>query len=180
MTLNEESDATYQVALSTEPTGPVTVRVTVSGNPDVTVDPTSLTFTADTWDTEQMVTVSAAHDDDAADDTAELRHAASGADYAGVTALSLTVAVTDNDTPGGDGRGGRPAENRRGRQRELHGGARHATDGGSEGRGRRPWRGLDRGGLTVAADLHAQELAGADGDGAGRARTRTRTTRARP
>ena len=98
--LDEEGDATYRVSLSTEPTGEVTVRVTVSGNRDVTVDPTSLTFTADTWDNEQMVTVSAAHDDDAANDTAELRHAASGADYARVTALPLAVAVTDNDERG--------------------------------------------------------------------------------
>ena len=98
--LGEESDATYRVALSTEPTGEVTVRVTVSGNRDVTVDPTSLTFTADTWDTEQTVTVLAAHDDDAANDEAELRHAASGADYARVTALPLAVAVTDDDTRG--------------------------------------------------------------------------------
>ena len=98
--LTEEGGADYRVALATQPTGPVTVRVTVSGDRDVTVDPASLSFTADTWETAQTVTVSAAHDDDAANDTAELRHAASGADYGGVRALPLAVAVTDNDTRG--------------------------------------------------------------------------------
>ena len=100
VTLTEGGSTTYRVALDTKPTDDVTVRVTVSGNPDVTVEPSSLPFTADTWDTEQTVTVSAAHDDDAANDTAELRHAASGADYARVTALPLAVAVTDDDTRG--------------------------------------------------------------------------------
>ena len=97
VTEDDAAGKTYTVALATEPTGTVTVRVTVSGNRNVTVSPTSLTFTADTWDTTQTVTVSAAHDDDAADDTAELQHAASGADYGSTRALPLAVAVTDDD-----------------------------------------------------------------------------------
>ena len=101
VTLTEEdADGRYTVALATQPTGEVTVRVTVSGNRDVTVAPARLTFTADTWSETQPVTVMAAHDDDAADDTAELRHAASGADYARVSALPLAVAVRDNDRRG--------------------------------------------------------------------------------
>ena len=98
--LDEEGDTTYEVVLATQPTGEVTVRVTVSGNRDVTVEPSSLTFDASSWDTEQTVTVSATPDDDAANDEAELRHAASGADYRGVTALPLAVEVTDNDQRG--------------------------------------------------------------------------------
>ena len=98
--LTEEGSMTYRVTLTTQPTGAVTVRVTVSGNRDVTVEPSSLAFTADNWNVEQTVTVSAAHDDDAANDAAQLRHAASGADYRGVTALPLAVTVTDNDTRG--------------------------------------------------------------------------------
>ena len=98
--LDEEGETTYDVTLATQPTGEVTVRVTVSGNRDVTVEPSSLTFDASSWDQTQTVTVSAAPDDDAANDEAELRHAASGADYRGVTALPLAVAVTDNDERG--------------------------------------------------------------------------------
>ena len=98
--LDEEGETTYEVALATQPTGEVTVRVTVSGNRDVTVEPSSLTFDASSWDQTQTVTVSAAPDDDAANDEAELRHAASGADYRGVTALPLAVSVEDNDERG--------------------------------------------------------------------------------
>jgi hypothetical protein len=88
------------VSLGTEPTGTVTVRVTVSGDRDVSVDPGSLTFTASDWDTAQTVTVAAAQDDDAVADIAELRHSASGADYGGVGALPLAVEVRDNDEQG--------------------------------------------------------------------------------
>ena len=102
VTLDEEGTATYAVSLATQPmgTGTVTVRVTVSGDRDITVTPTSMTFTGSNWDTAQMVTVTAARDDDAVTDTAELRHTASGADYGGVRALPLQVAVTDTSVRG--------------------------------------------------------------------------------
>ena len=100
VTLSEEGTATYAVSLATQPTGTVTVRVTVSGDRDITVAPTSMTFTGSNWDTAQMVTVTAARDDDAVTDTAELRHTASGADYGGVRALPLQVAVTDTSVRG--------------------------------------------------------------------------------
>ena len=99
-TLPEGGSADYTVALASAPTGPVTVRVTVSGSPGVTVTPSSLAFTAENWNQPQTVTVTAAHDDDAAEDVAELRHAASGADYRGVTGEAVAVTVTDDDPPG--------------------------------------------------------------------------------
>ena len=98
--VTEEGSTDYTVRLASAPTGPVTVRVTVSRSRDVTVQPSSLAFTADTWDTEQTVTVRAAHDDDASHDMAELRHAAAGADYRGVTGDAVQVIVADNDQPG--------------------------------------------------------------------------------
>ena len=96
----EGGAATYTVALATQPTGDVKVRVAVVGNSDVTVDPEELTFTPDDWDTAQTVEVEAAHDDDGQDDTAKLRHTASGADYGGVRGDDLDVAVTDDDARG--------------------------------------------------------------------------------
>ena len=78
----------------------MTVRVSVSGNSDVTVEPTSLSFTASDWSQAQTVTVSAARDDDTVDDTATLNHSASGADYGGVRALPLAAMVTDNSDRG--------------------------------------------------------------------------------
>ena len=102
VTLDEASDATYQVSLATEPTGTgtVTVRVTVAGNRDVSASPDSLTFTALNWDQSQTVTVTAARDDDAVPDTAQLRHSATGADYGGVQALPLAVEVRDTSIRG--------------------------------------------------------------------------------
>ena len=64
----EEGNAvggSYSVALATEPSGTVTVRVNVGDNRDVSATPNSLTFTRTSWQTAQTVTVTAAHDDDA-------------------------------------------------------------------------------------------------------------------
>ncbi len=96
-----EDDLTLK--LSSQPTAMVTVNI-ASDNPDVTVSPTSLTFnpSGDTkrWDRPQMITVSAAHDDDAVNDTATLTYTTSGGDYGGANALSIErpVSVDDDDT----------------------------------------------------------------------------------
>ena len=102
VTVLEGGSASYTVALDTEPTGAVTVRVTtdLSGT-DVTVSPAGLTFTAANWGTAQALTVSAAEDDGDAldDDPVTLTHAVSGGDYGGETASSVTVTITENDGP---------------------------------------------------------------------------------
>ena len=100
-TFREGREETYEVVLDTQPTGPVTVRVTVSGSPEVTAQPSRLWFTADDWFTAQTVTVRAAHDDDAAADEATVTHAVAGADYGSneVTAAPVSVSVEDDDTP---------------------------------------------------------------------------------
>ena len=97
LTVPEAGSATYTVALTSQPTGTVTVTPSVSGNSEVTVSG-ALTFTARTWSTAQTVTVSAAADTDAADDTAVVSHAVSGGDYGTVTASDVSVTVTDDET----------------------------------------------------------------------------------
>ena len=110
LTLLEGASATYEVALSSEPTADVTVAVafaagsdadvTLDTDPDMAGDQaTALTFTAGDWDVAQTVTVRAAEDPDSAPDAATVVHTASGGDYAGVSA-SLSVTANDNDTPG--------------------------------------------------------------------------------
>ena len=96
----EGADATYTVVLDSAPTGEVTVTPTVTGSSDVTVSDEVLTFTASTWADEQTVTVSAAADDDAEDDTAAVGHVVAGADYGdnSVTADSVSVTVDDDET----------------------------------------------------------------------------------
>ena len=91
--------ATYTVVLSTQPSASVSVSITGHADTDLSLDETTLTFTTETWNTAQTVTVTAAEDDDGiTDDVATLTHTASGGDYANVT-RNLPVTVTDNDTP---------------------------------------------------------------------------------
>ncbi|MYF94987.1 MAG: hypothetical protein F4210_05680, partial [Holophagales bacterium] len=98
VTVPEGGTDTYMVALLSAPTGQVTVTPTATGNPDVTVEPAALTFTATTWETARTVTVRAAEDADAEPDTATITHTVSGADYGSVTAASVSVTVTENET----------------------------------------------------------------------------------
>ena len=67
------------------------------------MSPTSLTFNpsgSNLWSAAQTVTVSAAQDDDAVDDTATLTYTTSGGDYGGANALSIDrpVSVDDDET----------------------------------------------------------------------------------
>ena len=66
----------------------------------MTAEPESLTFTTETWNNTQPVTVSAKEDDDdTADEAATVTHTVSGADYEDVTAADVEVTVIDNDDP---------------------------------------------------------------------------------
>ena len=92
----------YTVVLGSQPTGDVTVAVSVPAGTDVSVDEDSLTFTSSTWDVAQTVTVRAAEDDDAlTDDAVELTHEVTGGDYGtnGVSAEPVAVTIVENDTP---------------------------------------------------------------------------------
>ena len=164
VTLREEGAATYRVALATQPTGAVTVRVTVSGNREVTVEPTSLTFTAGDWDREQMVTVSAAHDDDAANDDRGASPRGLGCRLRPGEGAAAHGGGDRQRHPRGDGVGAAPGSPR-GRERDLHGGAGHAADGHGDGDAVGDG-GHGRDGDAVVAPLHGVELDGEDGDGA--------------
>ena len=98
VSVSEGGTGSYTVQLATEPTGTVTVNI-ASDNTDVTVSPAPLTFNPsgnNLWSTAQTVTVSAAQDSDALDDTATLTHTATG--YGTVPAASVTVTVNDDET----------------------------------------------------------------------------------
>ena len=96
LTIDEGSSDPYQVVLLSEPTG--TVRISVSGQSgDVTVNKRSLTFTTETWNEAQSVTVEAGEDSDAdPDDPVTLTHSASGGGYNGVTIDDVVVTIRDN------------------------------------------------------------------------------------
>ena len=102
LTVAEGATGTYTVKLNTQPTSDVVINVTATGNSDVTVSPSRLTFSSSDWNTAQTVTVAADDDDDAANDTASIAHevvAADSADaYDDVAVTGVAVTVTDDDT----------------------------------------------------------------------------------
>ena len=98
LTVNEGTMGTYTVVLDSQPTANVTVTPSRTGSSDVTFSPATLTFTALNWNTVQPVTVTAAQDNDAVNDSATISHAVTGGDYAGVTVESVVVTVDDDET----------------------------------------------------------------------------------
>ena len=98
VTVAEGGAEGYSVTLTTQPSGTVTVTRTSSDRGAVEVDPESLTITVADWRTSRIVAVTGVNDDDAADETATVTHAASGGGYDDV-AGTLTVNVDDDETP---------------------------------------------------------------------------------
>ena len=103
LTIDEGGSGAYSVVLTTEPTAPVTIFMVAGG--DVTTQPIALAFTASNWDTWQRVTVNAAQDGDADDDTVTIHHFTDtgplfAPEYASLTDLpSIQVTVLDDDVP---------------------------------------------------------------------------------
>ena len=95
--IGEGGSATYTVVLETEPSGDVTVQAS-SDNSDVNPSPAQLTFTSTDWNEPQTVTISAASDDDGANETAFITHSASGNEYAALAGPTVsTLVVEDGD-----------------------------------------------------------------------------------
>ena len=99
----------YSVRLAARPTADVAITITSGDTRAVTVDDTDgvalgaqnmLTFTALNWSTAQMVTLTAAQDDDGEDESVMVTHAVTtlASEYTGVSA-SLTATVDDEQTP---------------------------------------------------------------------------------
>ncbi len=97
LTITEGSSGNFTLALAAAPTGTVTVALS-SDNDEVAASPASLTFTTSDWSLAQTVTVDAAHDDDAANDSATLDLDPSGGGYDDVADESVTVTVDDDET----------------------------------------------------------------------------------
>ena len=102
LTLNEEDTETYRVVLASRPAEEVTVRMTRRGDEDVSVEPKELVFEPEAWNKVQSVTVAAAADEDATNDTASVDHAVTSDDptYDRFPAETVTVEVIDDDEAG--------------------------------------------------------------------------------
>jgi hypothetical protein len=98
--------ATFTVVLGSEPSDDVTIALSSGDTGEAVVSPTSLTFTADDWDTEQTVTVTGVDDDDEDGDqdfTITLAAAeSSDALYDGLDPDDVSVTCSDDDAPGDD------------------------------------------------------------------------------
>ena len=110
LNIEEGDDPTYVVALTSQPTGDVTIEITAlnddgsDGRNNVNTVPQSLrlpqrelVFTTENWHVAQTVTVNSTEDPDADDHMGSIFHTVSGADYGenGVTAQSIRVSVED-------------------------------------------------------------------------------------
>ena len=91
----ENSTETYTVVLDAEPTGPVTITQSADSD-DLTVTPSSRTFTTSNWATPQTFTVTAADDGDFGNKEATIAHAVSGGGYDSVEER-LVVTIVDDD-----------------------------------------------------------------------------------
>ena len=88
--LEEGGSRPYTMKLAARPASDVTVTVSGASGTDLSVNPSSLTFTTDNWSNMQTVSVSAATDTDSDDDFATLTHSAAGGGYANVAIGSMT------------------------------------------------------------------------------------------
>ena len=90
----------YTLALQTEPTGTVSVRVEIPADhaSRIRVNPSSLTFTQSNWSTSRTIRIRAPEDDiDYANETVTLGHMIRGGGYDAEMA-EVNVRILDNDT----------------------------------------------------------------------------------
>ena len=100
LTVREGTDggATYTVVLGSQPTSTVTVTPSAQSPPsgaDLTVQPSSLSFTASDWNEPQTVTVTTPDDTDVEEDVdVQLTHPVTGGDYGSNNVAAAAVTVT--------------------------------------------------------------------------------------
>jgi regulation of enolase protein 1 (concanavalin A-like superfamily) len=96
--------ANFTVRLNSQPTADVTIRLSSSDTSEGTVEPESLTLTADNWSTPQIVTVTGV--DDALDDgnieytVATAAAVSTDAGYNKLNAVDMAVTNTDDESAG--------------------------------------------------------------------------------
>jgi hypothetical protein len=102
-TTEAEGTASFEVKLNTQPTADVTITLTSGDETEGTLSASTLTFTADNWNTAQTVTVTGV--DDSIDDgdigyTISTSATSTDTNYSGIEVDDVTVTNTDDDTAG--------------------------------------------------------------------------------
>ena len=102
LTKEDLSSDTFYVVLNTQPASTVTIgSITSSDTGEVSVSPSSLTFTTSNWDVPQVVIVTGVDDlvEDGLQSVIIDLGIASGGDYTGIVPGDVTVYNLDNETP---------------------------------------------------------------------------------
>ena len=89
--IKEGQSGAYTVALTSQPAADVTVAIGQRPQGRAKVSPTSLTFTADNWNTPQTVTITSTEDSDYVDRWVLLQHVAAGDNYRATAAAWLIL-----------------------------------------------------------------------------------------
>ena len=97
LAVDEGGMGSYTVVLNREPTGEVTVRLSVEPEGAVEISPEDLTYDATDWGTPKTVTVTGSDDGDIEDEMVVVTHVAEGAGYNGISG-AVNVTVDDDDT----------------------------------------------------------------------------------
>ncbi len=95
--LAEGGEQSFEIWLTSEPSGEVLVTLTWPSDAGLMVRPITRIFTADNWRVGQQVTLSAAEDPDLLDEDVTLRLTASGGEYAEVTAQVMVMIMDDDE-----------------------------------------------------------------------------------
>ena len=99
LTVDEGASNTYTVVIDAQPSASVTVMVDGAAD-GVSVNPPSLVFSQQNWNQPQVVTVSAAEDDNAVAESVTLTYSASGGSMDSVPSRPVVVTVAESDTAG--------------------------------------------------------------------------------
>ena len=102
ITIDEGEQGKISVALKTQPTGPVTVRISRNSADGFAMDRQRMRFTPETWDKPQSVWLRARMDDDATDETTIFTFTPRGGGYSGIAPVTVRAKVKDYEGHAGD------------------------------------------------------------------------------
>ena len=98
LTIPEGQSIPLSISLSNQPSANVDVTISGTVGTDLSSNTTTLTFTDETWDIDQEVTLVADEDDDTVDDPVTLTLTASNGGYNGIS-KDIAVNIDDKDDP---------------------------------------------------------------------------------
>ena len=110
VTVMEGTERDYTVRLTTQPSGDVSVAISVAAHADnptavvdhITTTRTSLVFNEDNWSRSRTVTITVGEDDNESSEIANINHAVSGAgSYLDIDSVDVKVTASDDDVVAG-------------------------------------------------------------------------------